>query len=152
MTVKLNQRLTNFSAAMTSHKTFTLSNYVGKNIILYFYPRDNTPGCTEESIAFRDLYSQFQGTNSEIFGISRDTLRSHESFKSKLDLPFELISDPDEIVCSMFNVMKMKNMYGKQVRGIERSTFLIDGDSKLMKEWRGVKASGHANEVLAFLT
>ena len=143
--------LTNFSAAMTSDKTFTLSDYAGKNIVLYFYPKDNTPGCTTESIAFRDLHSQFQAANTEIFGLSRDSLRSHENFKNKLDLPFELISDPDEIICTLFDVMKMKNMYGKQVRGIERSTFVINDHGQIMKEWRAVKVTGHVNEVLEFV-
>jgi len=148
MTVSLN----NFSAAMTNDKTFTLSDYAGKNIVLYFYPKDNTPGCTTESIAFRDLHSQFQTANTEVFGLSRDNLRSHENFKSKLGLPFELISDPDEIICTLFDVMKMKSMYGKQVRGIERSTFLIDAKGQIMKEWRAVKVAGHVNEVLEFVT
>ncbi|PRC92269.1 peroxiredoxin [Solimicrobium silvestre] len=152
MTVSPNNNLTDFSAAMTSEKTFTLSDYAGKNIVLYFYPKDNTPGCTTESIAFRDLYPQFQAANTEIFGLSRDSLRSHEGFKSKLDLPFELISDPDEIICTLFDVMKMKNMYGKQARGIERSTFLIDGNSKLVKEWRAVKVNGHVDDVLEFVS
>lgn len=143
--------LINFSAAMTSGKTFTLSDYAGKNIVLYFYPKDNTPGCTTESIAFRDLHSQFRAANTEIFGLSRDSLRSHENFKSKLDLPFELISDPDEIICTLFDVMKMKNMYGKQVRGIERSTFVIDGHGQIVKEWRAVKVTDHVNQVLEFV-
>ena len=151
MTVSLNKSVTDFSAAMTSGKTFTLSDYAGKNIVLYFYPKDNTPGCTTESIAFRELYPQFQAANTEIFGISRDSLRSHENFKAKLELPFELISDPEEILCAMFDVMKMKSMYGKQVRGIERSTFLIDGNTKLVKEWRAVKVNGHVNDVLEFV-
>lgn len=141
-----------FSAAMTGDKAFQLSDYTGKNIIIYFYPKDNTPGCTTESIAFRDLHPQFQQANAVVFGISRDSVRSHEGFKSKLDLPFELISDPDETLCLLFNVMKMKNMYGKQVRGIERSTFVIDGNGKLVKEWRGVKVAGHVDEVLEFVS
>lgn len=141
-----------FSAAMTGDKAFQLSDYTGKNIIIYFYPKDNTPGCTTESIAFRDLHPQFQQANAVVFGISRDSLRSHEGFKSKLNLPFELISDPDETLCLLFNVMKMKNMYGKQVRGIERSTFVIDGNGKLVKEWRGVKVAGHVDEVLEFVS
>ena len=119
--------------------------------MLYFYPKDNTPGCTTESIAFRDLYAQFEAAGTEIYGLSRDSLRSHENFKAKLDLPFDLISDPDEAVCLQFGVMKMKNMYGKQVRGIERSTFIIDAAGKLVKEWRGVKVPNHADEVLAFV-
>jgi len=148
----LNCQVPQFSASMTGNQSFDLSAYQGKNIIIYFYPKDNTPGCTTESIAFRDLYSQFQTSNTEIFGISRDSLRSHEGFKSKLELPFELISDPDETLCHLFNVIKMKNMYGKQVRGIERSTFVIDAHGKLVKEWRGVKVAGHAEEVLEFVS
>jgi len=140
-----------FSAPMTGNKTFTLSDYKGKTIVLYFYPKDNTPGCTTEGIQFRDLYPQFQQANADIFGVSRDSMRSHEGFKSKLELPFELISDPDETLCIMFDVMKMKQMYGKQVRGIERSTFVIDATGKLVKEWRGVKVPGHIDEVLEFV-
>lgn len=148
----LNCQVPEFSAAMTGSKEFHLSNYKGKNLVIYFYPKDNTPGCTTESLAFRDLYPQFESANTEIFGISRDSLRSHEGFKKKLDLPFELISDPDETLCLLFNVMKMKNMYGKQVRGIERSTFVIDATGKLVKEWRGVKVAGHVDEVLEFVS
>ena len=140
-----------FSAAMTGGKTFTLSDFKGKNIILFFYPKDNTPGCTAESMDFRDLYAKFQSLNTEIFGISRDSLKSHEGFKSKLGMPFDLISDPDEAVCKMFNVMREKNMYGKKVRGIERSTFVIDAAGTLVKEWRGLQVPDHAEEVLKFL-
>ncbi|WP_237772549.1 peroxiredoxin [Herbaspirillum robiniae] len=136
---------------MTSGKTFHLADYKGKNLVLYFYPKDNTPGCTTEGMQFRDLHPQFQDLNTEIFGISRDSLKSHESFKGKLGMPFELISDPDETLCTMFDVMKMKNMYGKQVRGVERSTFVIDGSGKVVKEWRGVKVPAHVDEVLAFI-
>lgn len=136
---------------MTSGKTFNLADYRGKNLVLYFYPKDNTPGCTTEGMQFRDLHPQFQGANTEIFGISRDSLKSHENFKGKLGMPFELISDPDETLCTMFDVMKMKNMYGKQVRGVERSTFVIDGAGKVVKEWRGVKVPAHVDEVLAFI-
>jgi len=136
---------------MTGDKEFDLSSYKGKKIVLYFYPKDNTPGCTTEGMNFRDLYPQFQAANTEIFGISRDSLRSHEGFKGKLDMPFQLISDPDETLCVMFDVMKMKNMYGKQVRGIERSTFVIDGAGTLVKEWRGIKVPGHVDEVLDFV-
>jgi peroxiredoxin Q/BCP len=148
----VNCQVPDFSAPMTSEQTFQLKNYQGKNIVLYFYPKDNTPGCTTESIAFRDLHAQILATNSVVFGISRDSLRSHEGFKSKLDLPFELISDADEAVCQLFNVIKMKNMYGKQVRGIERSTFIIDANGKLVKEWRGVKVAGHVDSVLEYLS
>ena len=148
MTVSLNNTLADFSAAMTGEKTFTLSDYAGQLVVLYFYPKDNTPGCTTESIAFRDLHAEFEAAGARIFGLSRDSIRSHDSFKNKLELPFELISDPDEIICNQFDVIKMKNMYGKQVRGIERSTFLIDGNSKIVKEWRAVKVNGHVNDVL----
>ena len=147
----VNKTVPEFSAVMTGDKKFDLSNYHGKNIVLYFYPKDNTPGCTTEGIQFRDLYSQFQDANTEIFGVSRDSLRSHEGFKNKLEMPFQLISDPEETLCIMFDVMKMKNMYGKQARGIERSTFVIDGKGTLVKEWRGVKVPGHVNEVLEFV-
>ena len=147
----LNKIVPDFSAPMTGEQTFQLADYKGKKIVLYFYPKDNTPGCTTEGIHFRDLHVQFRQANAEIFGVSRDSLRSHEGFKAKLDLPFELISDPDETLCTMFDVMKMKNMYGKKVRGIERSTFIIDESGKLVKEWRGVKVPGHIDDVLEFV-
>ena len=148
----INMTVPDFSAAMTGEQAFQLSNYHGKKIVLYFYPKDNTPGCTTEAIQFRDLYAEFQRNNTLIFGISRDSIRSHEGFKGKLGLPFDLIADPDETLCAMFNVMKMKNMYGKQVRGIERSTFVIDAAGTLVKEWRGVKVPSHVEEVLEFVS
>jgi len=147
----LNMTVPDFSAEMTGEQSFRLSDYKGKKLVLYFYPKDNTPGCTTEGMQFRDLYPQFQQANTEIFGISRDSIGSHEGFKAKLEMPFELISDPDETVCNLFDVMKMKNMYGKQVRGVERSTFIIDGNGTLVKEWRGVKVPGHVDEVLEFV-
>lgn len=147
----LNKIVPDFSAIMTGDRAFQLADYKGKKIVLYFYPKDNTPGCTTEGIQFREMYPQFQQANTEIFGVSRDSLRSHENFKEKLAMPFELISDPDETLCTMFNVMKIKNMYGKKVRGIERSTFIIDEAGKLVKEWRGVKVPGHIDEVLEFV-
>ncbi|OEZ63263.1 peroxiredoxin [Duganella sp. HH105] len=140
-----------FSAAMTSGQTFQLSGRPARHTVLFFYPKDNTPGCTTENMAFRDLHEQFQAAGAEVYGISRDSLRSHESFKTKLGLPFELISDPDEAVCLQFGVMKLKQMYGKTVRGIERSTFVIDATGQLVKEWRGVKVAGHVDEVLEFV-
>ena len=143
--------VTDFSAAMTGGQTFQLSGRPARHTVLFFYPKDNTPGCTTENMAFRDLYQQFQAAGTEIYGISRDSLRSHESFKTKLGLPFELISDPDEALCQQFGVMKMKQMYGKTVRGIERSTFVIDATGQLVKEWRGVKVAGHVDEVLEFV-
>jgi len=149
--VALNAAVPDFSAPMTGGQTFKLSDYKGKNIVLYFYPKDNTPGCTTEGIRFRELYPDFQRANCEIFGVSRDSLRSHEGFKAKLEMPFELISDPDEAVCNLFDVMQVKTMYGKQVRGVDRCTFIIDGSGKLVKEWRGVKVPGHVDEVLEFM-
>ena len=140
-----------FSAPMTGDQTFQLSGRPARYTVLYFYPQDNTPGCTTESMNFRDLHDAFREAGAEIYGISRDSLRSHENFKAKLGLPFELISDPDEALCTQFQVMKMKNMYGKQVRGIERSTFVVDAHGRLVKEWRGVKVPDHATEVLEFV-
>jgi peroxiredoxin Q/BCP len=140
-----------FSAQITGTTPFQLSQFRGKNLVLYFYPKDNTPGCTTESLQFRELYPKFQQAGTEIIGISRDSIRSHDGFKSKLDLPFELISDADEMVCAMFDVIVMKSMYGKKVRGIERSTFIIDAAGKMVKEWRGVKVPGHVDDVLEFV-
>ena len=146
----LNEIAPDFSAPMTGDQTFALSSLRGRNLVLFFYPKDNTPGCTTESLRFRDLHPEFLAANTEIFGISRDSLRSHEGFKAKLEMPFDLISDPDEVVCNLYGVMKIKSMYGKQVRGIERSTFVIDANGKLVKEWRGVKVPGHVDDVLEF--
>ncbi len=143
--------LSNFSAAMTGDQTFELQGRPGKFTVLYFYPKDNTPGCTTEAMNFRDHYDEITALGATVYGISRDSLRSHESFKAKLGLPFELISDPEEVVCNQFDVMKMKNMYGKKVRGVERSTFIIDAHGKVVKEWRGVKVNDHVAEVLEFL-
>jgi peroxiredoxin Q/BCP len=136
---------------MTSDQTFRLSDYRGRKIVLYFYPKDNTPGCTTEGIRFRELYPEFQTANTEIFGVSRDSLRSHENFRAKLEMPFQLISDPEEALCAMFDVIRSKTMYGKPVRGIDRSTFVIDASGRLVKEWRGVKVPGHVDEVLEFV-
>lgn len=147
----LNSTVPEFSAPMTGNQTFRLSGYKGRKIVLYFYPKDNTPGCTTEAMQFRDLYPEFKQADAEIFGVSRDSIRSHEGFKSKLELPFELISDPEETLCLMFDVMKTKTMYGKQNRGVERSTFVIDATGTLVKEWRGVKVPGHIDEVLEFV-
>lgn len=140
-----------FSAPATGGSTFRLSAALGKSVVLYFYPRDNTPGCTDEGRQFNELHAKFRKLDCEIVGISRDSLRSHENFKSKLGFSFELLSDENEHVCNMFGVMKMKNMYGKKVRGIERSTFAIDANGIMRREWRGVKVPGHAREVLEFV-
>ena len=147
----LNQPVPDFQLPATSGKQFQLSDYLGKNVVLYFYPKDSTPGCTTQGIQFRDAYAQFQQHNTEIFGISRDSLKSHENFKTKFTFPFELLADTEELACNLFDVIKMKNMYGKQVRGIQRSTFIIDKNGRLVQEWRGVKVEGHAAEVLKFI-
>jgi peroxiredoxin Q/BCP len=131
--------------------TFRLSEQRGKALVLYIYPKDNTPGCTEEGLQFRDNYAAFQNAGCNIYGISRDSVGSHEGFKAKMTFPFDLLSDTDERVCEMFGVMKMKNMYGKQVRGVERSTFVIDAAGVVRKEWRGVKVPEHAQAVLDFV-
>jgi len=128
--------------------TFRLSDHKGMKVVLYFYPKDNTPGCTTEGAAFRDLHGKFTSAGAVVAGVSRDSLKSHEGFKAKMGFPFELISDADEKLCQQFDVIKMKNMYGKKVRGVERSTFLIGPDGTLVREWRGVKVPGHAEEVL----
>lgn len=130
---------------------FTLSANLGKSVVIYFYPKDNTPGCTTEGMEFRDLARDFAKAGAVILGVSRDSLKSHANFKAKLGLPFELISDPEEKLCEQFGVMKLKNMYGKQVRGVERSTFVFDRTGKLAREWRAVKAPGHAAQVLEFV-
>ena len=136
------------SLPATSGLTFTPDTCKGKKLVLYFYPKDATPGCTVEAGNFRDNIDAFTKANTVVIGVSRDSLKSHESFKAKHELPFELITDTDEILCQMFGVIKMKNMYGKQVRGIERSTFIFNSDGILVKEWRGLKVPGHVDEVL----
>ncbi len=141
-----------FEIPSTSGQPFNSKSAVGKSWVLYFYPKDNTPGCTNEGQQFRDLHAQFNKAECAIFGVSRDSLKSHENFKAKMSFPFELLSDVDEIACKAFDVIKMKNMYGKKVRGIERSTFVIDAQGVVRREWRGVKVPGHAQEVLEFIT
>jgi len=141
------KKVADFTAAATGGP-FKLSAHKGQPVVLYFYPKDNTPGCTTEGADFRDLHKQFTKLGAVIAGVSRDSLKSHEGFKAKMEFPFELISDEDEKLCAQFDVIKMKNMYGKKVRGIERSTFLIDSSGALAREWRKVKVEGHAAEVL----
>jgi peroxiredoxin Q/BCP len=147
----LNKAVSDFSLPATGGKTFRLSESPAKLLVIYFYPKDNTPGCTTEGMNFRDLYPEFKKAGCEVVGVSRDSLKSHENFKAKMAFPFDLLSDEDEKVCSLFGVIKMKNMYGKQVRGIERSTFVLDGKRVLRREWRGLKVPGHVQEVLDFV-
>ncbi|MUV20981.1 redoxin domain-containing protein [Burkholderia thailandensis] len=147
MSVEVDRQVPDFIAPATGVE-FSLSGVKGKKLVLYFYPKDNTPGCTTEGLQFRDLYPKFKKAGAEVVGVSRDSLRSHENFKAKLELPFPLISDPDETLCTLFGVMKLKKMYGKEVRGIERSTFVIDGEGVLRHAWRGVKVPGHVDDVL----
>jgi thioredoxin-dependent peroxiredoxin len=147
----LDQAIADFVIPATGGVTFKLFAARGKSLVIYFYPKDNTPGCTTESQQFRDLYVDFKKADCEVVGISRDSIESHEKFKAKFNLPFALLADSEETVCEQFGVIKLKNLYGKQVRGIERSTFVLDRDGILRGEWRGVKADGHAQEVLQFV-
>ena len=140
-----------FELPSTGDAPFKLSAHRGKNVVVFFYPKDNTPGCTLEGQEFRDLFPDFAKANTLVVGVSRDSLKSHEGFKAAHGFPFELLADPEEKACELFKVMKLKNMYGKQVRGIERSTFVFDANGKLVKSWRGLKAPGHAAEVLGFV-
>ncbi len=150
MAVEIGKKVATFTIEGTGG-SFSLTDAAGKWLVLYFYPKDSTPGCTTEGENFRDLCSEFEAAGALILGVSRDSIKSHNNFKSKLNLNFELLSDPDEVLCNQFDVMKMKNMYGKQVRGVERSTFVIDGKGVLRQEWRGVKVPGHAQEVLNYI-
>jgi peroxiredoxin Q/BCP len=147
----LGKPVPDFSVASTGGSTFRPMKERGKKLVLYFYPKDNTPGCTTEGAAFRELHSEFAKANCRVFGISRDSLKSHQAFKAKMKFPFELLSDEDETVCRLFGVIKLKNMYGRKVRGIERSTFVVDEKGVLAHAWRGVKVPGHVQEVLNFV-
>lgn len=149
--VTLGSPVPNFEAISTGDKSIQLSDYRGKYLILYFYPRDNTPGCTTEGQNFRDKIAEFSALNAVILGVPRDSVRVHEGFKAKQNFPFDLLSDQEEKLCTLFDVIKMKNMYGKKVRGIERSTFLIDPNGILIHEWRKVKVKVHIDEVLQTL-
>lgn len=148
MSIVIGQAVPDFTAASTGSGSVSLAGLRGRKVVLYFYPKDSTPGCTLESQQFRDLRGEFEAAGAVIFGISRDSLKSHEKFRGNECLPFDLISDADEAVCRLFDVIKTKNMYGKQVQGIERSTFVIDAEGVLRAEWRKVKADGHAAVVL----
>ena len=143
--------ITDIELPATGGKLFRLSELRGNKLVIYFYPKDSTPGCTSEAQQFRDLYPDFTKAGCVVVGVSRDSIRSHENFKARQDLPFALLSDVDETLCTLFSVIRMKSMYGKQVRGIERSTFVIDGQGVLRREWRGVKTQGHAQEVLDYV-
>jgi peroxiredoxin Q/BCP len=147
--ITLGKKVKNFKASATGDKTISLSDYKGKKVVLYFYPKDSTPGCTTEGQDFRDAKGRFTRQNTVILGVSRDSIKSHENFCAKQKFNFDLLSDPDEALCTQFDVIKMKNMYGKKVRGIERSTFLIDENGVLRQEWRKVKVKEHVEEVLA---
>jgi thioredoxin-dependent peroxiredoxin len=147
----IDQTVAEFSLPATGEKTVSLSNFRNQILVLYFYPKDSTPGCTTEAQQFRDLFPAFVQAGAQVVGVSRDSVRSHENFKLKQNLPFDLLSDADEQLCTQFSVIRMKSMYGKQVRGIERSTFVIDEKGVLKREWRGVKVPGHAQDVLDFV-
>lgn len=146
--IVLDQTVPDFTAEATSNTTVTLSALRGKNVVIYFYPKDNTPGCTTEGQNFRDMIDAFEQQDTVIFGVSRDSLRTHENFKTKQAFPFELISDPDEALCRLFDVIKLKKNYGREYMGVDRSTFLIDKEGVLRREWRSVKVKGHVEEVL----
>lgn len=146
--VSIGKKVPSFSAAATGDKTVSLDDFKGKNLVIYFYPKDSTPGCTLEGQNFRDQYAAFQQANTEILGVSRDSLKAHENFRAKQSFPFDLLSDADETLCKLFDVIHEKNMYGRKVMGIVRSTFLIDGDGILRAEWRKVRVKGHVDEVL----
>jgi peroxiredoxin Q/BCP len=146
--VSVGKKVPDFSLPATGDQTVALSDYRGKNVVVYFYPKDSTPGCTTEGQDFRDRMAAFRRRNAAILGISRDSLKSHENFKARQEFPFELLSDADETVCRLFDVIREKNMYGRRVMGIERSTFLIDARGILRREWRKVKVKGHVDEVL----
>ena len=147
----IGDRIADFTSESTAG-TVKLSDFAGRKLVLYFYPKDSTPGCTTEGADFAAAHGKFRKAGAEILGVSRDSLKSHANFKAKMSFPFELLSDPDEELCQRFGVMKMKNMYGRQVRGVERSTFVIDADGRLVHEWRGVKVPGHVAKVLEFVS
>jgi len=148
-TPTIGQKIDNFTRPSTGDQQISLGDFAGRNLVLYFYPKDSTPGCTTEGRDFTQLIEQFDSTNTSILGVSRDSIRRHENFKAKQSFAFDLLSDEDESLCRQFDVIKLKKLYGKEYLGVERSTFLIDGEGRLVREWRGVKVKGHAEEVLA---
>ncbi|MDH5433862.1 MAG: peroxiredoxin [Gammaproteobacteria bacterium] len=149
--MKIGDSLPDIQLQMTGDNDINLANIKNKNLVIYFYPKDSTPGCTTEGQNFRDSYQDFKSLNCEIYGVSRDSIKSHENFKAKQSFPFELISDPDEALCKAFDVIKLKKLYGREYMGVERSTFLFDANGKLVNEWRKVKVKGHVDEVLEAL-
>lgn len=149
--MQLMETVPDFELPATGAQRFQLNAMRGAPLVLYFYPKDATPGCTDEGLQFKDLYDQFRQLKCSVLGLSRDSVASHDRFKAKMEFPFDLLSDENETACALFGVMKLKNMYGKQVRGIERSTFVIDAEGRLRREWRGVSVPGHAQEVLDFV-
>jgi thioredoxin-dependent peroxiredoxin len=148
-TLAVGDKLAAFTAEATGGKTLSLADLAGRIVVIYFYPKDNTPGCTTEGQDFAAAHAKFKRAGAVVLGVSRDSLKSHENFRTKYDFPFDLISDPDETLCRAFDVIREKNMYGRKVLGVERSTFLIDGEGVLRREWRGAKVKGHVDEVLA---
>ena len=146
--LEIGKKVANFTVPATGDQNLSLSDFKGKNLVIYFYPKDSTPGCTLEGQNFRDLYAEFGKANTEILGVSRDSIKRHENFKAKQEFPFELLSDENEALCRQFDVIHEKNMYGRKVMGIVRSTFLIDGEGVLRAEWRKVRVKGHADAVL----
>jgi len=149
MSVSLNKKVPAFSAEATGEQTLSLKDFKGKNLVIYFYPKDNTPGCTLEGQDFRDSYSKFKRAKTVVLGVSRDSVKVHTNFRAKHEFPFDLLSDPDEELCKLFDVIQLKKNYGREYMGIVRSTFLIDSKGILREEWRGVKVKGHVDEVLA---
>lgn len=149
MPVSLNKKVPAFTSEATGEQKLSLKDFKGKNLVIYFYPKDNTPGCTQEGQDFRDNYSKFKRANTLVLGVSRDSVKVHTNFRAKHEFPFDLLSDPDEELCKLFDVIKLKKNYGREYMGIERSTFLIDSKGVLREEWRGVKVKGHVEEVLA---
>jgi len=148
MSLDLNKKVPDFSAEATGEQTLSLKNFKGKNVVIYFYPKDNTPGCTQEGQDFRDHYAKFKRAKTVVLGVSRDSVRVHTNFKAKHEFPFDLLSDPDEIVCNLFGVIQLKKNYGREYMGIVRSTFLIDSNGVLREQWLGIRVKGHVEEVL----
>ena len=149
--MEIGRKIINFKAESTNKDEFILKDQMGGYVVMFFYPKDNTPGCTQEGLDFSNNLTKFKKLNTKIYGVSRDSIKSHDNFKNKYKYKFDLISDPDEYLCNLFDVIKEKNMYGKKYMGIERSTFIIDPKSTLIKEWRKVKVNGHSDEVLQYI-